>query len=364
MLYTAILLAQTPSTEETADADAIVSPRAAVLHVATHPAGPDAIELVWELSDSSPPPAKGSRQRCVATFSQKGQMGALAGKKFEISAGFDGKTYRKIAVVEGPLNKYVHTGVTPGWLYYYRIAAREPSGSLLAESAPVYGAAGKDLFRLAGFEDEPLGAVYPDFKKGRFLHAMPEAYRIVRGARPYSNGSKVLSFRPTEKRPDGSPGQIVLKGGIVPIAPDKMYLQGGWVHGGRTHYGRYFHDANAARAGDDGQLHKTSAVGWGYVFTYVSGDQWTFGVQLLTIDADGTGFPREGKVGHARNELAKKPWTFPPDAAFMRFFITSFGSGEFDDPWLLEVKHAPKDASVLPGGEVEHIRYTGAEMPE
>ena len=128
-----------------------------------------------------------------------------------------------------------------------------------------------------------------------------------------------------------------------------MYLQGGCVRGRWPIYiGRYFFDDYAPSAKSASERHQKSPVGWGYGVMGVGreDDEWTFWEQLLELDSDGSSFPREGKVGNARNAMTGKHWTFPRDVGYMRFFMTAFGSGECDDNWIVEVQKAPQGAQV------------------
>ena len=115
-----------------------------IVQVATHPAGLDAVELIWEVNDLRS--YDGHRCRsATAAFTPHGQKEFLKDKFFEIPAGTDGKTFTRIAAVKGPANRYLHRPVRTGQVHYYRIRAYDKAGNLMAESPVTMGAAGPNL---------------------------------------------------------------------------------------------------------------------------------------------------------------------------------------------------------------------------
>ena len=62
--------------------------------------------------------------------------------------------------------------------------------------------------------------------------------------------------------------------------------------------------------------------------------EWTFAVQLLMLDKDGTGTRRRAGNVHG---IVLKQWTFPPEAGYMAVFATAFGPGEAGDFWVVEI---------------------------
>jgi hypothetical protein len=272
----------------------------------------------------------------------------LRGCFAQVHASLNGRDFVKIADVTWPTHEYLHTWVKPGWLYYYRVKIFDENESMIAESPIVMGAAGPNLVDLESFESRPTGTVAREISYApSSLQISPlGAFSIIQGARTYGAGRRLLAFDPAR----ADVGQVAALGNLIPIAPGKRFLQGGWVRApGNVWYGRYFYDHDADFAPDEETLHIQSAVGFGYAAMAIQNTpQWTFLVQLLEVDADGSSFPREGKTGHERNTVARKGWTFPRDAGYMRLFITAFGAGELDDPWIVEVRHAPARAKIVP----------------
>ena len=127
--------------------------------------------------------------------------------------------------------------------------------------------------------------------------------------------------------------QISFYGNLIPLSPDKLYLQGGWVRApGNVWLGRFFYDERKQKSC------------WGYSMPAIlDTPEWTFAVQLLVPDKDGTGFRRKNGQPYS---MASKHWTFPPEAANMRPFMTAFGPRECDDHWIVEVRKAPGDSAV------------------
>jgi hypothetical protein len=292
------------------------------------PRGSDAVELVWEVNDLRPYDGRPYRAH-TATFTARGQKEFLKDKSFDILASLDGMKFVKIATVRGPTNTYLHKGVNPGWLYYYKVRALDETGKLLAESPTVMGAAGKNLVQHPGHEELPLGKcdVQDPEKKGPEKFSPPKGFTVVKGARLYSDGKQILKFDPAW----ANTRQISFYGNVFPVSPDKIYLQGGWVRApGNVWYGRYFYDKDKRQ------------ICWGYSAPAIrKTPEWTYTVQLLLPDTDGSGFRRpKGR------SMAVKQWMFPTDARFVSLFVVAFGPGECDDHWILEVKKAPRDARV------------------
>lgn len=281
------------------------------VQVATQPGGSDAVDLIWEVNDLIPYDARRYQAR-TAIFTPYGQKQFLVDKSFEILVSPDGKTFSKIADVPGPTNRYVHAGVEKGRLYYYKVRAFDKDGKLLAESPVTMGAAGPNLFH----EDSYQSAIK---EQGMASKAGNPALSIIQGARPYSQAKPILRFQPSARSK-----QVSFFGNLIPLSPDKTYLQGGWVRApGNVWHGRYFHDA-------DGK-----GMCWAYSMMAVRNTpEWTFSVQLLSPDKDGTGFRR--KEGRPYS-VAQKQWTFPPEASYMTVFVTTFAPGEAGDFWIVEL---------------------------
>ncbi len=285
-----------------------------IVQVATHPVGSDAVELVWEVNDLLP--YDGRRYQSVtAAFAPYGQGDFLKDKSFEILTSMDGKNFAKIATVQGPTNKYLHEGVKTGRFYYYKVRAFDEDGKLMAESPVTMGAAGKNLFSPESFEELP-SATDGD-----------APVSVVLGARPYSQPQKLVCVRPSEKAK-----RVSFHGNLVPISADKTYLQGGWIRApGNVWHGRYFYNAD--------QKH----MSWGYSMPAVRNTpEWTFGVQLLLPDKDGTGSRRKDGKPYS---MALKQWTFPTEAAYMSVFVTAFGPGETGDFWVVEITPESQNSS-------------------
>ena len=292
----------------------------------------DAIELLWEVNDL--PPYDGRRLRSsTAAFAVSGQKEFLKDKSFEILAGLDEKTFTKIASIQGPANRYLHKGVTTGWLYYYKVRALDKSGKLIAESPVTMGAAGSNLIREPGHEEMSLGIRKESREagEGNGTYHPPQAFSVVEGARPYSKGKQILQFDPAWA--SSGTTEIMFIGSLIPMSPEKIYLQGGWVRApGNVWYGRNFYDKDKQK------------ICLGYSMPAITQTpEWTYVVQLLLPDVDGSGFRRpEGR------SMAVKQWMFPTDGRFMKLLVVAFGPGECDDHWMLEVTKAPEGASVIP----------------
>ena len=282
------------------------------VQVATGPAGQDAVELVWEINDLIPYDASRYRAR-TAIFTPYGQKQFLADRSFEILVSLDGKTFSKIAEVQGPRNRCVHAGIEKGRLYYYKVRALDEDGRLLAESPVTMGAAGPNLFHEDSYQ--------ADIKKQKIDSTGENPpLSIIQGSRAYSQAKPMLRFQPPARGK-----QVSFWGNFIPLSPDKTYLQGGWVRGD-VWYGRYFHDAER-----EGSC-------WAYSMMAVrKTPEWTFSVHLIVPDKDGKGFRR--KQGQAY-EMVLKHWTFPPEASYMTAFVTTFGPGEAGDFWIVEVSQS------------------------
>jgi len=307
-----------------------------IVQVAAQPTGMNAVELLWEVNDTPPYDAKRFRA-LTAVFTPDGQAEFLKDKYFDILAGLDGATFVRIATVKGPTNRYLHRGVRAGWLYYYKVRAYDEAGELMAESAVTLGADGPNLVEDPGFEQRPPGPV-PD-KDNQPVHEdkcyPAKGFTVVKGARPYSQGAKILKFDPawTGRR------QVSFYGNLIALSADKTYLQGGWVRApGNAWLGRFFYDGDK------------KTISWAYaIMSARNTPEWTFGVQLLVPDRDKTGFKRneDGRVFG----MAQKHWNFPPEAKYISAFVTAFGAGECDDHWIVEVSKAPPGTSVAPAAK-------------
>ncbi len=303
-----------------------------VVQVATSPAGLNAVELVWEINNFLPRDNSYWRSY-VATFKSRSQKKLLKDKSFTILASLDGKKFTKIAKVQGPTNKYVHKGVKTGWLYYYKVQAFGKDGKFVAESPLTVGAAGRNLVEHPGYEKLPLGAFHDtELDPGKVYSWQSEpdkAYIIAEGARPYSPGKHILKFDPSWAEAKS----IGHYSNVIPISVDKTYLQGGWFRtmGNGVSFGRHYRN------------HKKQQIGWGYAMRENKLPQWTFVVQPVEVDKEGTSF--ETRDGHSYG-MAKQGWTFPADTSYMSVLVAAYGAGECDDHWIVEVKRAPED-SVL-----------------
>ena len=298
-----------------------------IVQVATHPRSSHEIELVWELNDVVP--YDGQRYRShTAAFADYGQEQLLSGKTFEITASLDGQTFVQIATIDGPVNRFVHRNLPPNVLIHYKVLVRNESGRLLAASPVVPGAAGKNLMLLASHEDLPVGPIRNDHDYGvRIVTTVNDSYEVVTGSRPYSDGQRVIVVDPKKV----SVKQTNLYSNFIDVSGQKTYLQGGWVRApGNIWYGRQFYDAT-----------KTN-LSWGYVAPAVrQTPEWQFVAQRLLLDVDGTGTRRDPS-GRAHS-MSLHQWTFPPEAAYMTLMVVSFGPGNVDDHWLIELTDAPED---------------------
>ncbi len=278
------------------------------VQVATRPLGSDAVELVWEVNDLLP--YDGRRYQSVsAAFTPYGQGNFLKDKSFEILTSTDGKNFAKIATVQGPTNKHLHEGVKAGRLYYYKVRALDKDGKLIAESPATMGAAGPNLFKKESFKKF---AAQPVNERG--------TGSVVKAQIPYSETQDVVHLEPT-----ASYKQPSFYGNVFPISSKKTYLQGGWIRApGDVWLGRWFYDHE-----------KKEMVCWGYSMMAVRNTpEWTFAVQLLMLDKDGTGTRRRAGNVHG---IVLKQWTFPPEAGYMAVFATAFGPGEAGDFWVVEI---------------------------
>ncbi len=306
-----------------------------IVQVAARPLGLNAIELVWEINDVRPDDSRHSRTH-TAAFVSYGQEKLLRNKRFEIHASLDQENFVKIAEIAGPANTYVHESVTTGWLHYYKIRAMGSDGTLIAESPIVTAAAGKNLIRNAGFEQDAVGPVDPDQKleNGELAYNPPHAFAIAEGARPYLDEKRILTFSP-----EGTGvGQVSCYGNIIPITQGELFLQGGWVRApGNVWFGRFFFDEQQRRPC------------WGYLMVVRDTPEWTFCVQLLEPDPEGKAYQVEDG---ATTGMPSPPWKYPRDAYYLCNFVTAFGPGEVDDHWILRVKKAPLGACLeVPAAE-------------
>ena len=284
------------------------------VQLATHPVGPDAVQLLWELNDLIP--YDGSKYRAVsAIFTPHGQKGFLKDKTFKIHTSTDGQTFTQIAQVQGPTNTFLHKGLKPARLYHYKVQAFDSYGTLLAESTVTMAAAGKNLFDPKSFNEFPSAA------------DGDAPVSVVPGARPYYKSQKLVSLTPSAKA-----RQVSFNGNLIPISADKTYLQGGWVRApGNVWHGRYYHNA------------EKNSMCWSYSMPAVrKTPEWTFVVQLLLPDTDGTAFGRKNGQPY---EMARKHWLFPTEAAYMSIFVTAFGPGQCGDFWVVQIDPPPKAVS-------------------
>ena len=305
-----------------------------IVQVATAPAGPNAVELLWEVNDMRP--YDGRRYHSsTAVFTSSGQREFLKDKSFKVLASLDGEKFTEIASVRGPTNRFLHKNAHTGWLYHYKVRAFDADGKMLAESPVTLCAAGKNLVLNPGHENHSLGAIDRQERRDDADDAFstPPCFAVVAGRRPYSRGTRVIKFDPLWARKRESH----YYGNLIPISSDKLYLQGGWVRApGNVWLGRWFSDV--------GKSHMT----WAYSMPGVrKTSEWTFGVQLLQPDNDKTGHKRDGNG--RPYEMALKHWTFPLEARYIEPYIVAFGPGECDDHWIVEAQRAPTGATVAAG---------------
>lgn len=307
----------------------------AVVQVATRPVSNDAIEVVWEINRTMPPDGRSMQSRAFA-FAEKGNEEALRDRVFEIHAALDGIHFTKLGTVQGPGNKFVFRDARPGWLYHFKVVVLGKNEKKRLESSLVLGAAGPNLFREADFEGLELGTFGGEREAPEqcsFKEA--EAFSVIKGARPYSDGEKILAWDPKKAKVK----QASFYGIPVPLSPDKTYLQGGWVRAEKNAwFGRWFHDK---------QGEKTT------FFSYVlmslrDTPEWVFGVQKIEVDADGSAMRIVD--GEARSMMLKA-WKFPKNAGYIAPFVTGYDKGQLDDHWLVEVSQAPEGAAVVPTGQ-------------
>ena len=299
------------------------------LHVATGPAGPDTIEIFWEINDTLP--YNGSRFRThTAAFTGEDQEALLQGMTFEVLASLNGRDFTKIATVDGPANGYWYEVATPGWLYHFKVAAINKADGRRRESRVTLGATGPNLFKEADFETFGLGDIVYAAQGGDPFNVMNvEAFSVVKGWRPYADGEKILTWDPQR-----AGKQVWFTGIPVPVSIHELYLQGGWVRGtGDAWYGRWFYDKAKERTSH-----------FSYAIMSVRRTQaWTFGVQLLEVDADDSAL----RIIDGRpTGMMLQAWKIPRCTGYIAPFVTAFDRGEYDDHWLLEVVKAPPDASV------------------
>ena len=298
------ILVLTPEQEQATPYSLIGDP---LVQVATQPAGLDAIQLLWEVNDFIPYDAR--RYRAVTSiFTPHGQEEFLKDKTFKILTSSDGKTFSQIAEVQGPTNSFLHQDVEPHRLYYYKVQALDADGKLLAESPVTMAAAGENLFSEESFEN-----IVSSPANDR------NAICVVPGARAYSQGQRLVRLQTS-----ATVNQASFYGNQIALSADKTYLQGGWVRApGNVWYGRFFYDQDK------------KGISWGYSMMAVRNTpEWTFAVQLLSPDTDGSGFPR--KAGRVSG-MAQKQWMFPTEAVYMGVFVTAFGPGEAGNFWIVEI---------------------------
>lgn len=297
------------------------------LQTATHPTGLNAVTVVWEVNDLLP--YDGSQYHsATAAFAGPGKAGPADDLIFDVMASLDGKQFTKIATVKGPANQYVHKAVTPGWLYYYKVVARDKAGAARLEGAATPGAAGENLAKNGDFEDIPVGPCSPKETYGDTLHVKDASYSIADGARPYSTDKHILQVKTqSQKNYDGA---------FAPISPAKSYLQGGWIRSeSNLWYGRYFHEKGAGGH----RTYNYAAVG------IRDGSSWTFVAQWLTPEQDRSAFPRTPE-GHLMGMGEQDYWLFPPEADRMATLLVAFGAGAADDLWIVEAVKAPEGSVV------------------
>jgi len=293
------------------------------LQVATHPLGTDAVEIVWQINDLIPHDGEYCRS-ITAAFVAQGEQRTPKGMTVEVLAGLDGEHFEKIAAVPASQNRHVHANVETGLLHYYKVRALDKDGKVWGESAVTLGAAGPNLLKTGDFEAILLGKCErAEYGDGLRL-APKDFYKIVEGGRPYTKQGRILKFvfQPVERRP------IHAYDSYIPLSSGKTYLQGGWFRApGNVWYGRCFYDG-----------HKEEMC-LGYLASAVyKFPHWTFAVQFLKPDEDGTGYRR--RPDGRPFGIARKNWTFPKEAAFMSSMIVVYGDGEADDLWVVEARKA------------------------
>ncbi len=161
------------------------------------------------------------------------------------------------------------------------------------------------------------------------LVAGEEFVSIVQGALPYSQSRRLVRLRTS-----ATAKKLYFCGNPIALSPERRYLQGGWVRApGNIWHGRYFNSADK------------KPMCFGYSMPAIRNTpEWTFAVQLLMLDKDGTGTRR--KDGLALS-MALKQWTFPPEAGYMSVFLVAFGpGGEAGDFWVVELSQAPEASST------------------
>lgn len=303
-----------------------------ILQVATHPIGTDAVELVWEINDYLPRDAS-TYHTHLSVFEDDTRL--LEGKTVNVLAGFDGENFTRIGSVKGPANRFVHEGVVPGRLYYYKLTATTGKGEEpWGESPAVMGAAGANLVAHPGFEAFRAGTLGTkvDVPEGMDV-GEGGAFRVKKGGRPFGQGSKILAFDPA----DADTKQISYLDRTIEFEEEAAYLQGGWIRApGNVWYGRTF--LNEERNINDS---------WGYSIPALrKTPEWVFAVQRLeeADDWDAYDHHADGRP----HGMARMQWTYPVFAAQMRPFMTAFGPGELDDLWIIRVTNAPPGAAISP----------------
>lgn len=295
-----------------------------VLQLATHPASTNAIEIIWEINRAIA--YEGTRYRtCTGAFIGSNQVQRLQGLRFHVHRGVDGETFEPIGTVVGPTNHFLDTPVPDSHLFYYRVVATEDNGTEWGVSTITMGAAGENLIAHPSFETFTNGVFRKTGVATNGLEVDDNAFAVEDGSRPYSKGRKVLSFDPNWI----GTKQISFQDNLIPLSTNIVYLSGSWVYvPGNAWYGRFFYDKN-----------RKAYNAYGYSMPSVHGAaHWTFGVQALIADPNWEG---SGQKGTRPTSMAKKGWTFPAVASYLRPFVTAFGEGKLDDHWIVAVTNAP-----------------------
>ncbi len=307
------------------------------LHLATHPAGENAIELVWEINEF--PPHDGSREQ-TQTAAFTGFDDGLDGKTFCILARRDDEeTLRPIGEVEGPENRFLHEGVTPNRLYHYVVVASDANGRAWSESLEMPGATGENLLAVGDFESVECGPIMEVGPEGMMVTDF-NVFRVVEGARPWSNGRHIFRADPESAGENSG----TFHGVKFSPSPDQRYLQGAWLRAPGSfsrpcavYFGRRSHerDGRAHNAFMLSRLSRTSV--------------WQFGAQI--VEPDDTPKPPPEK-DHSN---LSRVWTFPADTESLSLFYLSGGFSEADDLWLIEIE---------PAGRREEAKAAEAEGAE
>ena len=293
------------------------------IQLATRPVGENSVELIWEINGITPHDA---RQHRTYTSAFSGETEPLDGLTFRVLSARHGEAFEAVGTVKGPANRFRHVEVEPGILRFYQVVALDDGGAQVGQSDAVPGAAGPNLLAVSDFEALQPGLL-EDAVSGGGSQIESGAFYVVEGARPWSDGRRILEGRPAE----AGKRKAACRLKRFRVSSERSYLHGAWLRapGRMLLFGRRYHDAQG----------ETHICGYA-VYPMSDAPQWHFITQLVEPD------PKSSRTAY--RTMMDNFWEFPAEAAFMSTWIICYDMVSVDDMWVVEV--APL---TLPSGATE-----------